>query len=101
MIISHLDKVDCIPFRIGHETMVCIDTLYYQISNKMTELYLLTKHKGFVMVVGFTTTYAISSYQHYVIKFVSALRQVGSFFPGTLVTSTKKTERHDITEKYC
>jgi hypothetical protein len=66
MIISHLDKVDCIPFRIGHETMVCIDTLYYQISNKMTELYLLTKHKGFVMVVGFTTTYAISSYQHVV-----------------------------------
>ena len=47
------------------------------------------------MVVGFTTTYAISAYhhsfcefeyrlwqcvQHYVIKFVSDLRQVGGFF---------------------
>jgi len=45
------------------------------------------------MVVGFTTTYAISAYhhwcgfesrsgrgvQHYVIKFVSDLRQVGGF----------------------
>jgi hypothetical protein len=43
------------------------------------------------MVVGFTTTYAISTYhrkrcgfnptqpQHYVIKFVSDLRQVGGF----------------------
>ena len=43
------------------------------------------------MVVGFTTTYAISAYQcelksrsgrgvqHYVIKFVSDLRQVGDF----------------------
>jgi hypothetical protein len=53
------------------------------------------------MVVGFTTTYAISVYhhwccefesrsgwgvQHYVIKFVSNLWQVGSFL------------RHDITE---
>ena len=42
------------------------------------------------MVVGFTTTYAISAYyqgesrsgrgvQHYVIKFVSDLRQLGGF----------------------
>jgi hypothetical protein len=47
------------------------------------------------MVVGFTTTYAISAYphrccevesrsgrglQHYMIKFVSDLRQIGGFF---------------------
>ena len=59
------------------------------------------------MVVGFTTTYAISAYhhwccefeswsgrgvQHYVIKFVSDLRQVFSGSP------TNKTDRHDITE---
>jgi len=65
------------------------------------------------MVVGFTTTYTISSYhhwcyefesrsgrgvQHYVIKFVSDFRQVGGFSPGPLVTSTNKTDRHDITE---
>jgi len=52
------------------------------------------------MVVGYVTTYAISAYhhrccefeprsgevysiQHYVIKFVSHLRQVCGFFPGT------------------
>jgi hypothetical protein len=57
------------------------------------------------MVVGFTT-YAISAYhrefesrsgrgiQHYVIKFVSDLRQVG----GPPFSSTNKTDRHDITE---
>jgi hypothetical protein len=30
-------------------------------------------------VVGFTTTYAISEYHHYEIKFVSDLRQIGGF----------------------
>ena len=33
--------------------------------------------------------------QHYVIKFVSDLRQVGGFLPSNLVSSTNKT---DITE---
>ena len=61
------------------------------------------------MVVGFATTYAIVvssntcsgevySIQHYVIKFVSDLRQVGGFLPGTAVSSTNKTDRCDITE---
>ena len=36
--------------------------------------------------------------QHYVIKFVSNLRQVGGFSPGTPLTSTKTTYRHDIAE---
>jgi hypothetical protein len=37
--------------------------------------------------------------QHYVIKFVSDLRQVGLWFsPGTPVYSSNKTDRHDITE---
>ena len=37
--------------------------------------------------------------QHYVIKLFSDLRQVGRWFsPGTSVTSTKKTNPHDITE---
>ena len=64
------------------------------------------------MVVGFTITYAaISAYhhwccdfesrsgrgvQHYVIKFVSDLRQW--FSPCTPVSSINKTDRHDITE---
>ena len=34
--------------------------------------------------------------QHYVIKLVSDLRQVGGFRTGTLVSSTNKTDCHDI-----
>ena len=63
------------------------------------------------MVVGFTTTYAISAYHHwccefesrsgrgvhYVIKFVWLA--TGRWFSlGPPVSSTNKTERHDITE---
>ena len=64
------------------------------------------------MLVAFTTTYTISAYhhnivssnpshgkvysiQHYVIKFVSDLRQVSGFL---LVLSTNKTDHHNITE---
>ena len=35
---------------------------------------------------------------HYVIKFVSDLQQVDGFFPDTPVSTTNKTDRHDITE---
>jgi hypothetical protein len=35
---------------------------------------------------------------HYLIKFVSDLRQVGVFSPTTPVSYTNKTDRHDITE---
>ena len=35
---------------------------------------------------------------HYVIKFVSDLRQVDGFLQVTLVSSTNKTDRHDITK---
>jgi len=62
------------------------------------------------MVVGFTTTYAISAYhhwccefefrsgrgvQHYVRQWLAAGR---GFSPSTPVSSTNKTDRHDITE---
>ena len=40
----------------------------------------------------------VYSIQHYVIKFVSDLRQVSCFFPGILVSSTNKTDCQDITE---
>ena len=67
------------------------------------------------MVVGFTATYAISDYhhsccefesrsgevssiQHYVIKFVSDLRQVGGLLGYTGFPPTIKLDRHDITE---
>jgi hypothetical protein len=39
----------------------------------------------------------VRSIQHYVIKFVSDLRQVW-FSPGTPVSSTNKTDVHDIAE---
>ena len=59
-------------------------------------------------VVGFITTCAIDVYHHkrhgevysiqnYVIKFVNDLRQVSVFSLGTPVSSTNKTDRHDIT----
>jgi hypothetical protein len=35
---------------------------------------------------------SVRGVQHYVIKFVSDLRQVSGFFPGPLVSSTNKTE---------
>ena len=38
------------------------------------------------------------SIQHYVIKFVGYLRQVGVFFLAIPVFLTNKTDRHDITE---
>jgi hypothetical protein len=65
------------------------------------------------MVVGFITTYAISAYhhlccefesrsgrgvQHYVIKFVSDLRQVVGFSGSSGFLETNKTNRHDIAE---
>ena len=63
------------------------------------------------MVVEFKTTYVISAYhhwcyefesrwrggvQHYVIKFVNDLRQVGGFLLFTLPSN--KTDSHDIAE---
>ena len=36
--------------------------------------------------------------QHYVIMFVGDLRQVSGFRPGTSVSSTNKTDRHDVAE---
>ena len=44
-----------------------------------------------------TTRGKVYLVQHYVIKFVSVLRQVGGFLRHTLVSSTNKTESHDIT----
>ena len=40
----------------------------------------------------------VYSIQHYVIKFVSNLRQISGFFLSTSVSSTNKTDSHDITE---
>jgi hypothetical protein len=80
--------------------------------NKTAELYSMRGRCGpdCIIVVGYITTYAISAYhhwscefksrsgevyliQHYAIKIVRNLRQVGGF-----LSSTNKTGRQDITE---
>ena len=43
----------------------------------------------------------VYSIQHCVIKFVSDLWKVSGFSPGTPVSSTNKTDPHDITEIQC
>jgi hypothetical protein len=40
----------------------------------------------------------VYSMKHYVIKFVSDLRQICVFIPGTLDSSINKAECHNITE---
>jgi hypothetical protein len=59
------------------------------------------------MVVAFTSKVVSSnpvhdkySIQYYGIQFVSDLRQVGGFSPGTPVSSTNKTKLHDVIEIY-
>ena len=50
-------------------------------------------------VASFNSAYGeVYSIQHYLITFVSDLRQVGVFFSGTPVFPTNKTDRNDITE---
>jgi hypothetical protein len=43
----------------------------------------------------------VYSIQHYAIKFVSDLRQVGGFLRVLRFPTQKKTDRHDILVKYC
>ena len=55
------------------------------------------------MVVGFTTTFAISAYHHLSCEFetdkVCLRLATGQWFSlGTAVSSTNKTDCHDITE---
>jgi len=40
----------------------------------------------------------VQTIQHDVIKFVSDLQQVGGFLCGIPVSSTNKTDRHDVTK---
>jgi hypothetical protein len=51
-----------------------------------------------IKVVNSNPTQVVYSIQHYVIKFVSDLRQAGWFSPGTPVSSANKIDHHNITE---
>jgi hypothetical protein len=83
-------------------------SLFEKQSYTWLPIYRMGRHDRDRMVVGFTTTYAISAYyhwcrsgrgvQHDVILCVSHLRQVGGFFPGPPVSSTNTTNSHDINE---
>ena len=81
----------------------------YKHNNSLCWLGILIRRGRDRMVVGFIATCIISAYhhqscefeslsgrgiEHYVIKFISDLRQVDGF----LRVSTNKTDRHDITE---
>ena len=89
----------------------------YLLWNKMIIQYtfVLKESGGDRMAVAFTTSFAISVYhhwscefkshsgevysiQHYVIKFVSELRQVSGFFWALQFPPPTKTDRNDITE---
>ena len=50
------------------------------------------------VVISNPIHHKVYSIQHYVIKFVSNLHQVGGFPLSTPVSSTNKTDCHDITE---
>jgi hypothetical protein len=51
-----------------------------------------------VCFIGGGNQSAVYPIQHYVIKFVSDSAAGQWFSPGTLVSSTDKTDHHDITE---
>jgi hypothetical protein len=83
------------------------DSIYIYIHQKYNIYKKAGRHGHDSMVVGFTTTYAISAYhhwcckfesrsgqgvQHYVVKYISDLRQVGGF-------TTNKTDRHQTIYK--
>ena len=56
---------------------------------------LIRPRPDLIFMMIFLIPYSIP---HYLIKFVSDLRHVVSFFPDTPVSSTNKTDRHDITD---
>ena len=78
---------------LSPECQKCVNKLFvFFIKEKATKKPIVS----FDMVYQRTSKALVSSIQHYMIKFVSELRQVGGFFPGTPVSSTNETDRHDI-----
>ena len=74
--------------------------LFYEVMSwKMCWSYLCNQCLSPLTLWVWTLLMAIVySVQHYVIKFVSDLRQVIGFFTGTAVSFTNKSDCHDITE---
>jgi hypothetical protein len=62
----------------------------------------LMAHQPEIQIQGSNPVHGeVYSIQHYVIKFVSDLRQVGRILKGTLVSSTNKIDRHQIYHEEC
>jgi hypothetical protein len=81
----------------GIEYLQHFPSLFYILklpSNHLTTVITLV-YMYFTIKVRYNTVYSI---QHYVIKFASDLRQGWWFSPGTPVSSTNKTDCHDIAE---
>jgi hypothetical protein len=62
------------------------------------QLHMKSMHITTNVVSSNTAHGGVYSIQHYVKRFVSDLQQVTGFLPGTPVSSTNKTERHDLAE---
>ena len=76
--------------------------IYYHIVHRLCEIYfsavmyMINKSVHFLVIVSSNPTHGqVYSIQHYVMKFVSDLRQFGGFL---LSPSNNKADRHDITE---
>ena len=62
------------------------------------QLHMKSMHITTNVVSSNTAHGGVYSIQHYVKKFVSDLQQVTGFLPGTPVSSTNKTEHHELAE---
>ena len=83
------------PFQLHPKTQVYLNIL------SISRLYILFNYRGRrnPMVVWFTITYAISTYQHWSCDNVCQWLTTGRWFsPGTPASATNKTDSHDITE---
>jgi hypothetical protein len=99
--------------------IIPVELLFYYFSNVVcVEILICRKQKGCLqlllenawlytcrhdrMIVGFITNYAISAYHHCRCEFESRSGEVYSIqyyvIVGTPVSSTNKTDRHDIIE---
>ena len=83
----------CLICQIENGAIVVVIVWYLELQLPMQSLSNTTKVVSSNPVHG-----EVYSIQHYVIKFISGLRQVSGFSPGMPVSSTNKTDSHDITE---
>ena len=79
---------------------ICVNHIIYILTKKKhTQTRIFDLYENIETILKQIPPGEVYSIQHYVIKFVSDLQQVCGFLrQGTLVSSTNKTDRHDITE---